>query len=318
MKRIFSIFCFVCVLFLFCKNSAAEIVDKIIAKVGTEALTMMDLTEFLKRKKYEYLVQGGQQGFQRYDEFRKKALSELILETILDQELTREHISVGSDIVEGEFQYVLKREGLSETQFVQKLSKQGLALAEYKTILEKQIAATQFIQKKIIPNLSISEIDLNSEYEKNKSEYQTYAKFHFIEVFLLPDRFSSDQEFQDKVLVLHQSVQQGKSVSEEVKQYSFGAFADKGGDSGLIDATTLRPELRRVLSSLKVGETSGLLPLDRGIVFFKLLDRAEPQVLPYHQVSHLVRAKYAEKVAEQELRKFLIAIKDQTYTEIIQ
>src|SRR3989338_7196963 len=113
MKRFFSTFCFFCLFLLLGKNSPAEVVDKIIAKVGTEALTMMDLTEFLKRKKYEYLAQKGpQQGLQLYNEFRKNALFELILETVLEQELTREPISVGSDIVESEFQYVLKREGL--------------------------------------------------------------------------------------------------------------------------------------------------------------------------------------------------------------
>jgi parvulin-like peptidyl-prolyl isomerase len=295
----------------------AETVDRIVAKVGGEIITLSDKQSYLNFKKLDFEFRYGKAAVTHFAAFQSRALNELVLDRILDQELAREKINISPTEIESDFQGILSRLGVKESDFVARMAKSGLTLAEYKSHLRRDIGKRQFIQKKIMPGIAFSELDLKQEYQNHIDKYRSYNKLRFIEAFLTPEKFSTEQDLVGFARKLEDELKRGVNVVASLKQFSSGAFAKSGGDSGLIDATQLRPEIRNILSRLRVGDVSPPIPFGQGVFIFKLMAQAEPTALPYSQVSQIVKADYAEKVVEQELKKYLMAVKDQTYVEIV-
>lgn len=308
--------CFI-IFLLWTWSVQAETVDRIVAKVGGDIITLSDKQSYLNFKKIDFEFRYGKAAASHFASFAPKAIHELVLDKILDQELAREKISVSPSETESDFQGILTRLGLKEGDFVTRMARAGLSLAEYKSHLRRDIGKRQFIQKKIMPGIAFSELDLKQEYQSHIDRYRTYNKVRFIEAFLTPEKFSTEQDLVDFAQKLENELKRGANMAAAIKEFSSGAFAKNGGDSGLIDATQLRPEIRNILSRLRVGDVSPPIPFGQGVFIFKLVAQAEPTALPYSQVSQLVKADYAEKVVEQELKKYLMAVKDQTYVEIM-
>jgi hypothetical protein len=69
---------------------------------------------------------------------------------------------------------------------------------------------------------------------------------------------------------------------------------------------------------LKNGETSQLYPTNQGVYFFKLIAKTDLKPVPFNLASNRVRSQISSKRVQSELKKYLLAIKDQTYVEILQ
>lgn len=313
-----SLICVVTTALLFSVPSFAETVDRIIAKVGSEVITQSDLNIALETEKLSFTRKFGEkEGLARYNVFRANALQEMVLSQILDAEIKREKITVADDVVQREYQGVIAQSSLSEPDFLTSIAQKGISAVDYKLSLKRDIEERQFIDKKIRPNVIISDEELQQEYQRHASQYQAYSKLHFIEVFLANDKFSSEAELMTTAKNLRQALASGRNVSDQIKNRSSGAYADKGGDSGVVEADSLNSDVRTLVSRLKNGETSPLYPANQGVYFFKLISKTDPKVLPFNVVSGRIRAQLSEKRVQNELKKYLLAVKDQTYVEIL-
>ncbi|MBF0104062.1 MAG: peptidyl-prolyl cis-trans isomerase [Deltaproteobacteria bacterium] len=305
------------ILFAFC--ASAETVDRIIAKVGSEVITQSDVAQDTAQRKAFYTQKyGKQRGLEEFNKFQKDALNEMILMRVLNEQIIKEGLELTEREITEEYQQRLRQSGINEKQLIEKLGDNGVTLRDFKESIKKEIERTRFIQKKISPLIAISDFDLQKEYEKNIKSYEVYTKLRFIEVFLTIDKFENADQMNSKAQQMQQKLKAGQNISALVKEYSSGAFAAQGGDSGLVDADQLRPEIQSVLSSLSPGQISQILPIQNGLFIFKLIAKSDPRPLPFNEVANQIRSQFSEKMIEDELKKYLTVIKDQTYVEIMQ
>ena len=69
-------------------------------------------------------------------------------------------------------------------------------------------------------------------------------------MFLTPDKFKTEEELVMIVKKIQNYLKSGRSVTSLVKKYSSGAYATKGGASGDVDSSQLRPEISNILSQI--------------------------------------------------------------------
>ena len=296
----------------------AEVIDRIIAKVGSDVITLSDVAQAIGEKRAYFFEQYGPvKGAEKFNEFKANALEELIQQKILANEVKNEGIQVTDSEVDQEFQNRLNQFHMTQQELLAQLNKQGLSILTFKKNLREEIEKQRFIQKKIVPKINISDYDLQQEYDKHPEKYQTFSKFRFIEVVLTQDKFANADEMQKTAKLIESKLKSNQSASELIKKYSSGAFATNGGDSGLIEASSLRGEIQGVLSKLNIGQTSPIFPSEEGTFIFKLLGKSDPKPLPYAQVANQIRANYGDKLVNDELKKYLMAARDQLYVEIL-
>ena len=319
-KFSYCVYClsfFACVL-LVTPSASAETVDKIVARVGSEVITASDIAQAVaQHRNYLMQVYGKEAGTTKFLEFKNNVLDELILDNILRSEIKKEGLEPTDAEIAQEYNARLKQMGINEAVLLERLKRDGMSVSDYKTSLRYEMGRQRLVQKKIMPRVAVSDYDLQREYEKNIANYQSYSKFKFVEVFLTADKFSSMDDMAKMAQEIHTLLAANKSAAELIKKYSSGAYAQNGGDSGLINGTDLRPEIQGVLSRMKPGEVSNIMPTAQGIFVFKLISKADPKPIPFNEVNNQVRNRYTEQVVNDELKKYLMAVKDQTFVEIV-
>jgi peptidyl-prolyl cis-trans isomerase SurA len=298
-------------------QALAQAVNRIVAKVGTDVITLADVTKALQQQKIMLMQRyGPKDGAEEYHKYEQNVVNELILDKILTSEISHENIAVSSSEIEQEYQNRIRQTGMTEAEFTSKLTESGMSVGEYKQNIQQELARQQFVQKKIIPKVAISDFDLQKEYQKHISEFQTYSKIHFIEVYLTPPSFTSEEEMMKVATEIQDRLHKGQVPTDLIKKYSSGAFADKGGDTGMIDATELRQDLQKLLSHLDKGETSKLLPVGGGVFIFKVIDKADPKPIPFNEVETVLRNRMGDQYVMEELKRYLMNVKDQTFVEV--
>lgn len=294
-------------------------VDRILAKVGSDIITVSDTIDALRaRKTLLELEFGPKVGKQKAQVFQKDLLNELILETVLKQAIVNEGIQVSDQDVEQEYQIRLQRSGMSERTLIQKLQNGNVSLGQYKEDIRFKLGKQRFVQDTIFPKIQISDKDLQDAYDKEKWKYKTYGKFRFTEVMLVRQTFGSEAEWKAMAKKIQQGLKSSSASTKAlIKKHSSGAFKDTSGDSGIMAANEVNPQIKSLLDNLKQGETSQLFNMGDAIFIFKVTKKAEPMPLPYSQVANLIRMQLADSAIEKELRNYLMAMKDQTYVEIV-
>lgn len=317
MRRITLTICFT-IAFVFTIQASAEIVDKIIAKVGSDVITLSDVAKSIAEQR-SYLLQtyGDKRGTERFLKFKENVLDEMILQKILELEIKREGLQATTAEVEQEYQQRLNQFGINEITLIGQLQKDGISLADFKKSVRSELEKQKLIQKKIMANIAISDYDLQKEYEKNIDKFQVFTKINFVEVYLTPDKFADAEELANTAKKIQSMLKSGQNAGALIKQYSSGAYAESNGLSGFVDAKELRPEIQAVLSRMKKGETSEVLPIQHGVFIFKLLDKSDPKPVPFNEVANQLRGQFGQKVVQDELRKYLLSVKDQTFVEIL-
>jgi len=73
-------------------------------------------------------------------------------------------------------------------------------------------------------------------------------------------------------------LKKGEDFAEIAKAESIDPSASQGGLLGLVDPSTLRPELREALKEIRPGQTSAVIAVPYGYVILKLLSETQPGV----------------------------------------
>ncbi len=130
---------------------AAELVDRIVAIVGTEVITLSDLQAAPRSGK-------------------KDPLNGLIREKILKIETERTGIEVTSDDLARGIAEVLRRNRISIDQLKEEMARQGKTFEQYKEELRREIRRMKFMGQVIVPRIRVSEEEIQKGLGKNPTE----------------------------------------------------------------------------------------------------------------------------------------------------
>ncbi len=296
----------------------SETVDRIAAKVGSDVITVSDSAETLIfKKKIFNLKYGPVYAALSMQPWKNDTLGEIILETLLKQKIAADAIVIAPPELEAAYQAQWQGSG-SERAWIEQLQKAGLTPEEYKNDLRFEMQKQKFIQKNILPKITVPDSDLQAAYEKQKNNFQTFNKYRFVEALLVQSQFASEAEFKKTAQSIQQGLKnQAAGVGEQIQKYSSGAFKNSRGDSGVMAGQDINPEIKALLDHLKNGETSQIFYNGGQAYIFKLVQKSEPRLLPFAQVAPALKMQLTQSAIDDELRKYLMAEKDRTYVEIV-
>lgn len=132
----------------------AEIVDKIVAVVGSEVITLSDLREFEK-------MTGKSQ---------KELLQDAIQHILLKQEIERLGITASNDELSNALRGILRQNQISLEALRQELAKKGIAFDQYRESLREEIKKGKFIGQFISPKVTLTDTDLEEAQEDKKGK----------------------------------------------------------------------------------------------------------------------------------------------------
>lgn len=140
MKKLSFLFLFFSIQTLF----ASEVVDRVVAVVGNEVITLSDVKKVKATKDTD-------------------PLETLIRDKLLHQEIDRMNLNVTDEELAGSIQEVLSRNKVTLDQLKNELIKKGTSLEDYKKELSGQIRRMKFMAQVIYPRMKISEGEVSKK-----------------------------------------------------------------------------------------------------------------------------------------------------------
>jgi peptidyl-prolyl cis-trans isomerase SurA len=297
------------ILFVFSLQGTASgsvVVDRVVAVVNDDIITMSDLQrEMATNKKTE--------GTQ--DE-------RVVLENMIDRKLQMAAAKrVGMDVTDKELSDaiadIMKRNSLDAKQFDAAIAKEGLTLDQYKAELREQMTLSRMFNKYVRTGIAVDEADARAFYENHLKNYALPEEIRVRQLFLsVPKKATPDQiaEIKAKAQAAYERAKNGEDFIGLIRELSDGVTASQDGDLGFIQRGEAIPEIEKATQSLKPGEISPPFQAAGGFNIVRLEEVRTP-VKPYEKVKdEIMNALYQEKM-ENTYRGWLQTLRSDAHIE---
>jgi len=297
--KILAVCCTVMSLFL---TTAAFAGDKVVARVGSEAITQRELT--LARE-------------QNPDLSREKVLDLLMERRLVLLWAQKRNIKVSDDEVREVETSIRERNKMSEEVFKNTLLSTGETPESFRAGLREQITINKALGMALSAKTQVTDAELQELYLKTYPRKTVYEVSH---ILLSVDKGATDEEeaaVKEKATDILAEIKNGTPFEAMASKYSEdSSSADKGGLLGTFNEGQLLPELEQLVSTLEPGESGGPVRTAAGFHILKLISRQFSEPPPLAEVRSSLERHLMFQKEESVRDKWIKELKETTYIEV--
>lgn len=291
---------------LFCSMASAETVEKIVAIVNDEIITLTDIKKYESRLKakmqMDELVSQGASPKELLSD-RKKLVGVLIDEKILDSEVKKQNLSITVERVEKEIRNISKSNKMTRAQLKQALQNQGIDFAEYQNMIKTRLERQSLIEKNLTSNIRVSDEEVQGHIgtQGSPNEIAEYSISHIL---------MKDKKRAEGVL---QKLNSGKSFEDLASDNSEDPGFQPGGKLGDLRQGEMLKEIEVAVKKMKVGDTSGLVKTKLGYHILKLTNKKVISNPVAQEQMEKTRGMLSQKAFQRQFRIWLDQRKQEAF-----
>lgn len=267
------------------KTSSAITVDRVLATVGDEVITLADYKQFLKSVIYESEDGDFKENPDIIDE---EILKRLIEDKIILQEAKNKGIEVSEKEIDAWIEAFKRENELTQEEFEELLEKENLSIDDYKNIAKNNLVASKLINFTVDSKIVITNKDIESYYNEHKNKFiKTQKTAEVGAIFLKLKKDASITEITDlklKALKISYMLKQGANFDILVDEYSDEPVKSQGGKLGEFTEGELISALDKKIFSMEKGEISEPIWINDGVYILRLIDKKEIVYKPVEEV----------------------------------
>jgi peptidyl-prolyl cis-trans isomerase SurA len=303
--------------------NSAEIVERIVAVVNDDVITLIELNSSLKpyAEKIRSLGYPSDKQQKLLFNVRKDMLDRLINQKIEDQEIERSKVEISEEQIDQTIERVKETNYLTDEQLRAALAKDGLTMEEYRKKIKSEILRTRLVNLKVKSKIVITKEDIKAYYEKHIEEYGGKQKYHLRHIIMKVPLFSDTQkklEIKEKMDEIHEKLKAGESFEALAAQYSESPAASDGGNLGEFEFDSLSPTLQEAIGKIKPGESTPVLDTDQGYQIFFLEEILKTQGKTLEEVTPEIESKLFNESINEKYRTWIGELRKQSVIKIIQ
>lgn len=249
-----------------------KVVDRVVATVNDDIILQSDVDRFLaksKSKSFQEMYAGVDP-----NAFKdaKGALTFLIEERLLDQQVKRLDLTVSDAEVQSQMRTIARRNRITEAQLLERLRQLGTDIADYKAGIKRQLERRGLIDREIKPQLAVSDEQVRHYFERTQKESAgNDAEYKLAAIFIDGKGDRKKAEARAKA-VAEKAKKEPEKFGQLAKEASDDASsAEAEGLLGEFNLASLAPEFRIWAPKLKVNEVSPPIATERGFYILKVL-----------------------------------------------
>jgi peptidyl-prolyl cis-trans isomerase SurA len=264
MAKKINIFIMVIILVpLFFKIPHAEVLDRIVAVVNEDIITLVELNKALKP--YYLELEKTSYPSDRKKEIIHKLQNDMLEKMIefklMEQEAERLNIRVSDKELKASLDRVLKTQDITKEELIESLLKEKMTFKEYENEMRSKILQPKLINRVIKAKVVITNEEIKKYYDEHETEYSGAQKYH------LRNILSSSSEEIEKA---KQMLDQGQDFMEIAKEYSTAPNASSGGALGAFELDVFAENIRENILLLEKNQYTDAILTDRGFQIFFL------------------------------------------------
>ena len=296
--------------------ASAKTVDRIVAQVNDEIVTLSELNRETAQSKQELAAKySGEQLEQMVQKAEQQALEMLIEEKLLYQKAME--LGFNADVdkkVSTVIQQFIKENNLESTEELEKVLEQaGRTLRDFREQYKRSIIVNDLIYEFVDSRIALLTPEVEKYYKDHAAEFTTPEEVTLSTIVI---NEASDKESEDRANELYKRLQQGESFATLANQYSKGPTANTGGNIGTYILSKLNATTVNVIANLKEGEVSKPQKESDGFVMYRVDSRKPATLAPMEQVKNEIKNRIYNQKRGPEFQRFITQLKDDAYIQI--
>jgi peptidyl-prolyl cis-trans isomerase SurA len=267
-------------------SSRAEIVERIVAKVNGDIVT---LSEFEARQLAA--VQAARIPPVQVETYLRQNNQRILQEAVDDLLIVQRAGELGIrlrpeyivDVIEG-----IKKENNipDDAELRAQLRREGMSLDDLKRNIERSVLRRQVLSRELEPKATVTDADARAEYEANRADYGKSAAVHLEEI-VVPDLARAED--------IVRRARGGEDFGALARVHSTAGSRSTGGDLGRVARGDMNPALEKVVSALPAGGVSEPIPIENGFRVVRVVSKEEASVTPFEQVREEIKKQLAQQ-----------------------
>jgi len=245
------------------------IVDRIVAVVNDEIITLYDLNETLKpyEKNIQALGYSPEKVRETLFKLRADLLNKLVDEKLTDQQIKKNNLTISTQEIDMTIERIKENRSYTDEDLRAGLAEQGLTIEEYRENLKKRLLRGKLVTREVKSKIVITGAEIEKYYNEHIEKYAAETKYHLWNIFI---RFSqmTDESLKQiafgKMETVLSQLKQGQAFESLAAEAPDSPQSPQGTDLGLYRLDELSPQLRNVVKDMKAGEYSSILETDSG------------------------------------------------------
>jgi peptidyl-prolyl cis-trans isomerase SurA len=302
--------------------TASETIDRIVAVVNEDIITLYDINRRLKpyEENVKQLNYSPDKERATLFQVRQELLNDLVDRKLTEQEVKKNNITVSEEEIDNTIERIKQSRYLTDEQLRESLSEQGFTLEEYRDEIKTQILRTKLLNREVKSKIVITSEDIQAYYDRHREKYAGDKQYHLWNLFLrlAPGADSRDREAaRQKMAAVLERLNSGESFQQLAVDPPAEAGAPQGGDLGLFRINELSTQLQEVVKQLEKGEHSGLLETDFGyqIVYVERIVETEAKSLA--SVEGEIHDLLYREALDNRFQTWLDDLRDRSHIKII-
>ncbi|MGH7964591.1 MAG: peptidylprolyl isomerase [Candidatus Binatia bacterium] len=286
-------------------SGRAEVVNRIVATVDGEPITLHELETFQK--------QAGQQGLFAPQELASGVVSEkdllegLIMNKLVDKEVETQGLKSKDADIDSYIERIKTQNNLNDEQFRAALAAQGMTLESYRKKVGQEIERAILINREIGSRVNVTPQDIERYAKEHAEEYVQPERIK-VRLILLPLSPAAPPEQEKEVLALmqdiHKRAQGGEDFAKLADTHSQGPGAGQGGDLGYFHKGQMVKEIDEAAFALKAGEISQPFRTSAGVCVLKVEERLAASQKPSDEAAEEIKRKLYNEALRQRYQRW--------------
>lgn len=307
MKRFLKIL-FISYFLFFPSVSFCEIVDRIVAIVNDDIITLKDLEKYIKvekKGKYLSIIE-----YFRNIQFKEK-IEFFIDDLLIRQQAKKLKIEVTDRDVELIIEGIKKQHLITEEQLREQLKKENISYEDFFNGIKINQLRSRVIGNAISSEILVTEDMLKHYYNTHLDEFRE-DEYKLKHIFI-----SNQRKDANKIaLNLYNLLKEGKPFEDLAREYSDDPTSSHGGDLGYVKKEDLLPELIEALNLIMPGTYTHVIKTNFGFHILKLMEVKKGDVIPYEEVKTKIHEKIIQTESEKRYKEYIQKLRRSSYIEV--
>jgi peptidyl-prolyl cis-trans isomerase SurA len=259
-------------------SAEEQIVDKIIAVVNNDVITLSDINKAVGPMFASYSQQKGQAlSDQERSELVKKTIDQLVEKKLIEQKAKELDVKVSDKDISRSVEDVLKRNNLTLEQLKEILKKDGSSFDEYQKMLRSEITMSKVVAREVRSKVTITEKDIQEYYGKSvKSTNSPGERVRIQQIFFAITAQTTPKQAEKLTRQLEEirsQIVSGEDFGQMAVKYSQDASAKEGGDMGYFNRGELQPLIENAAFNMQTNDVSSVIRTPAGIHVIKVIEK---------------------------------------------
>lgn len=301
-------------------SARAETVERIVAIVNDDIITMSDLDKYAERIKSGGLVDDmlipDEATKNLLIKDREKLLQKMIEERVIDSEVKKQNLSVPIERVEAEIRNIAKKNNVTRDELKAALQERGINFSQYQDFIKSGLERQGLIEKSITQKIKISEDDVLSAFTSAHGPSSEQAfEYTISHIFFLSEKggAAAAKERAEKV---YKKLRDGAEFEKTAADASEDPGFEQGGLLGVFKTGELQKDLEAAVAKLSPGEFTGVLATHGGFHIVKLNKRkiiSDPRT---EKERDKIRAQLYEQAFKKQFHSWLEQLRQDAFVRI--